>query len=308
LSALASNLRPRSATELIDAGIQLARAHYGPLVVLSAIVAAPGLVINTINARLVAAQPIELGANILRIIPLSFLGMCVTAVGFGALVASASAAYLTGQPLEPAAALRQALARAGRLVGVLLLAYLIMAGGLLVTGVLLGILTPMVIRGGSSVVATGLFGLVALGGVVGSIAWLLVALPRYANAVPPVMVENAGVLTALRRSRELSRGSARRILGLVLLTVVILVVLTVMVGEVVAALFGNRTLANALGGFVLIPLYPATAAVMTLLYYDLRIRREGYDIELMARGLEDAPAADLPGAPPADARTGQPSF
>jgi hypothetical protein len=313
LSASASHLRPRTVTELIDAGIQLARAHYGPLAVLSAIVALPGLVINIINSQLLpAAQPAsEVAGSFLRILPLTLVGVCLTAIGFGALIASASAAYLTGQALEPGTALRLALGRAGRLVGAKLLAYAIMGGGFIVTGVALAVLLPAILAGGGQNVGLGVVAALAmLGGVVGALVWLAIALPRYANVTPAVMLEDAGVLQALRRSRELSRGSARRILGLLALLFGIGFVLTIMVGEVVAAVFDNRTLANAIGGFVVVPLYPPAAAVLTLLYYDLRIRREGYDIEMMAAGLGDLPAAAPPSgaAPAGEVGTGQPSF
>ena len=308
MSEFASNLRPRSVTELIDAGIQLARAHYGPLVVLSAIVAIPGLVIGTINAQLLPAQPNdELMASLLWTLPLALVAVCLTVVGFGALIASTSAAYLTGQPLDPAYALRQALGRAWRLLGAKLLAYAIMGGGFAATMFGVVILTSLIARGGGPGLGLAAMGLlILLAGLVGSLVWLAVAIPRYANVTPAVMLEGAGVLAALRRSRELARGSARRILGVLALMFAIGIVLTLIVGEIFAALFGNRTLANALGGFILIPLYPVAAAILTLLYYDLRIRREGYDIELMAEGLGDAPAGP-PGAA-ADARTGQPSF
>ena len=77
------------------------------------------------------------------------------------------------------------------------------------------------------------------------------------------------------------------------------------------AVIANRTLANAIGGFIVVPLHPVGAAIVTLLYYDLRIRREGYDIEMMAAGLGDGPSAGSPGdgaASAGEVGTGQPSF
>jgi hypothetical protein len=44
------HLRPRSAPELIDASFQLARHHYRPLLLLSAVVAIPSLLIGLVNA------------------------------------------------------------------------------------------------------------------------------------------------------------------------------------------------------------------------------------------------------------------
>jgi len=49
------------------------------------------------------------------------------------------------------------------------------------------------------------------------------------------------------------------------------------------------------------PIQPVVACVLALLYYDLRIRKEGYDLELMARELGDVPAR-------ADGAAGEPSF
>ena len=42
--------------------------------------------------------------------------------------------------------------------------------------------------------------------------------------------------------------------------------------------------------FLIIPIYPLLAVVSTLVYYDLRIRKEGFDLEIMSRELGAAPA------------------
>jgi hypothetical protein len=225
------------------------------------------------------------------------VGMCWLFVGFGALIAAASAAYLTGQPLDPGAALRQALARAGRLIAANLLAYLVMFGGAVAVIVAMGVITPLVLRGPagrSTGLAMALLLLVLV--FFAALAWAVVTLPRFANVSTVVMIENAGPLAAVRRSRELARGSARRILGLIVLVFVIFLVVQLTLFAVGRALLRNETLASTLGSFFLIPIYPAVGALLTLLYYDLRIRREGLDIELMARDL-----GELPGGAPAGA-------
>ena len=52
---------------------------------------------------------------------------------------------------------------------------------------------------------------------------------------------------------------------------------------------------NLLTQIVQILLYPVLAVTVTLLYYDLRIRKEGFDIEMMASELGGrAPAAAPP--------------
>jgi len=56
--------------------------------------------------------------------------------------------------------------------------------------------------------------------------------------------------------------------------------------EVVAAIF--VTIINILSSLITLPLM---AAVATVLYFDLRVRKEGFDLQLLARGVgEDASA------------------
>ena len=58
--------------------------------------------------------------------------------------------------------------------------------------------------------------------------------------------------------------------------------------------------------------YPLWAAVITVLYYDLRVRNEGFDLQLLAQGVgADASrfgaAPERPEAPEAPGSTGPPS-
>ena len=292
----ASHVRPRSASELVDAAIQLARAHYQPLVVLSGIIALPGLVINLLTSRLMPSptEPItaEWSTGLLLTMPLTLAGLCIFAVGYGALVDAAADAYVHGRAPEPAAALRRALSRAGSLIAGNMLAYLIMAGGIVVAFVGMTVLVPLITTGGAS--AAGYVGaallLVLL--LIGSLVWFVVAVPRYVNVTAVVMLEGAGPLTAVRRSRELARGSALRILGLLGILAVLFTVVVVTVGGLLGGVVKNSTVAGMISSFLLVPVYPVLGALFTALYYDLRIRREGYDIELLAQAAGELPAGE----------------
>jgi hypothetical protein len=55
---------------------------------------------------------------------------------------------------------------------------------------------------------------------------------------------------------------------------------------------------------VLAVLYPLTAAIVTVIYYDLRVRNEGFDLQLLARGV----GADATRFESAPERPGPPSF
>jgi hypothetical protein len=119
-----------------------------------------------------------------------------------------------------------------------------------------------------------------------------------------IVLETSGPLTAFSRSWSLTRGSFWRVLGILLLVVLVVAVLTFAIGMLnaflmVAALFtagtenpalaavaqAFATLLNSLPTLILFPIYGIGS---TLLYYDLRIRKEGADLQ--AR-LEDEDAA-----------------
>ena len=110
-------------------------------------------------------------------------------------------------------------------------------------------------------------------------------------AVPAVVViERLGPMAALGRSADLSRDNKLRILGtlavawLIYLAVLYLVVIpTALSGSLIASTIGQLVV----GAFV----YPLIPAVTTVLYYDMRIRKEGYDIQLMSQSLDSGAAA-----------------
>ena len=296
----ASHFRPRSASELVDAAIQLARAHYQPLLVLSGIIALPGLVINLLTSRLMPSptDPItsEWSAALLLTLPLTLAGLCIFAVGYGALVDAAADAYVHGRSPEPEAALRRALSRAGSLIAGNMLAYLIIAGGLLAAFVGMALVVPLITAGNAGGYAGAVLLLVLL--MLGSLVWFVVAVPRYVNVTAVVMLEGAGPLTAVRRSRELARGSALRILGLLVILFVLFMVVVLTIGGLLGGFFENSTVASMISSFLIVPVYPVLGTLFTALYYDLRIRREGYDIELLAQAVGEGPA-DGHGTPPA---------
>lgn len=104
-----------------------------------------------------------------------------------------------------------------------------------------------------------------------------------------VVVEQVGAGESFVRSRELARGSIGRILGTLLLTYLLFVVVVVSLGGaagVVIGLAGGSGIATQVIGDVLASLlFPMVAVMTTLLYYDLRIRKEGFDLEVMAQEL-----------------------
>lgn len=288
-------LRPRSFSELFDAAFLLAREHVRPLATLSAMIAIPAVAANVVAVAVFGPMATPTTATpvaIAGVLPVSLLVMCWYFVGIAALVQTASDAYL-GNVVDPAASLRRALRRAGTIIGAHLLAYLtafaaIMAAlvALVIAGTVLTIaLSSIGMRASPNGIPAAAAGVVA---VLGTLALVAFVFARYANTTAVVMLEGGGAVAALRRSSALGAGHLGRIVGLFVILAVLAVTFTVTalgLGSVVQ----NAYVPNLLSTLLSVPLYVMMACVLTALYYDLRIRKEGFDIAFAARELGEAP-------------------
>jgi hypothetical protein len=149
--------------------------------------------------------------------------------------------------------------------------------------------------------------LVAAAGAVGAFVGVLVLLASVCVtiwmyvlwwlATPAVVLERAGVTTAMRRSWNLVRGAWWRTFLIVLLTVILTAVISYVVAvpfqifssfsaftadpDELTMLSTGSLFASTLGAIVGGTLtYPFTAAVTVLVYVDRRMRLEGLDLEL----------------------------
>lgn len=107
-----------------------------------------------------------------------------------------------------------------------------------------------------------------------------------------VMIEGRKANDSFERSRDLARGHLMHVLLTAVMTLVITFVAVLGVMVVLGYVFtGTRALA-LVSTMVLILLNPLAAVVNTVLYYDLRIRKEGYDVEVYAERMgEGVPVA-----------------
>jgi hypothetical protein len=157
---------------------------------------------------------------------------------------------------------------------------------------------------------TGMEVLLLLGLIVFFILLIIPGIWLYAAwsvAVPALMVERLGPVGALGRSRRLVKGRWWPTAGTLLIaTLMVEFVAGVIAGLLVAlplALTNNQpslllvvTLSATAGAVSGILARPFIATVLTVLYYDLRVRHEGYDVELMAEQLGLTPPA-IPSQP-----------
>lgn len=108
-----------------------------------------------------------------------------------------------------------------------------------------------------------------------------------------VTLERAGPLRALARAWRLSEGHRWRVLALVLLLIILQLVLSVLLSTVFLAAFAIdevprivlQQLVNLAASIAWAPIYWGTFAIF---YYDLRVRKEAFDLQVAAEALPRA--------------------
>ena len=253
-------LRPLTVGEILDTSFSLYRRHFSALATVALVCTGLPLVLRLF---------LEAGGGLLSNLLLAFLyGLSLVVLNLiatGATVFIVSESYL-GRPLGAREALSRSTPYIGRiLVCSMLIAFIVGLGFML-----------MVIPG--VILAVGL-----------------------ALAIPAVVLESGSSATAaLSRSWELTRGSRWRILGLGVTLLILLyipfVAITGLLAVVLPQASGERfgaasvwtVAAIAVGGVVQMFIYPLFYCVLTVTYYDLRVRKEGFDLELLASTLQSA--------------------
>lgn len=260
-TAAVPQLRERSAFEIIDVSIQLFRRHYATFVMFMMLAAFPywiALWMSGVMAVMGGMTTTMLAPNftfnpsMFALVPLTWIWMFVFR---GAIIVAASDAYLTGV-IEPGRALRSALSKALPLIG------------------------------GAILLAIGC-AVVALPTLFIGVVYLLL---RYFALLPAMLLENQSVTNAFHRSRDLSFGFKWRILGTMFLSWVIVFVVVALLQTLLVFLpvpLLARQLVDAVASIFVGPLITIT---LTVLYYDQRVRKDGFDLEVMTRDLAPAPA------------------
>jgi len=167
--------------------------------------------------------------------------------------------------------------RIGRLIGLFVMLFIIMVGlGLVVIGIPLLVFTSA--RSPELMIV-----IMALG------VLLLAHLYACLSLAPAVcIVENAGVLQSLNRSMALTRGTRGRIWLVFLLTFVIQMALGFAIGIPVGivsvtthSIALTTTLVLISNFFVSTLVAPILTIPLVLMYYDQRVRKEAFDLQLM---------------------------
>lgn len=272
-------LRPRGVGEILDAAFRLFFTHWRPLVTATLVVVVPVQILATTvlfsafpdnftrEDALLGPQPSEDGGVLLAGQAVSqLLTALMILLTIAACFKAVADAYLGTRP-DWRASVRFAVSRLAPLLWISLL---------YVLGVFVGTL------------------LLVIPGIFLAFAWSL--------SFPAALVEGARGAGALKRSFQLVRGRwwpvfAVLVVGAILVTVVAGVVQFVVLAPI---FFVDSPLGLAvLTGLATIVGYaistPLQAAIVAIVFFDQRVRKEGLDLELLAQSLgTEAPGVQRP--------------
>lgn len=246
MTASVPPLRALTLGELLDVGFGLYRSRFVPLLTIAIVV---HILPTLIGVYLQTAEqafslwPVTLAYLLVEVI-LSSLGVAATTNVI-------SDAYL-GHDITAGEALRRAVPLLWRLIVISLLTWLLVGIGLIL------MIVP---------------GFILLSGLLLSSVAMVVERPDRATG-------------AMARSWELTRGDRGKAFGTVLVAFLLLFVPIAAVGgiwqAVTPAASWNSPIPDVVTSILQVLVYPYVYSVTTLLYYDMRIRKEGFDLELLA--------------------------
>lgn len=242
-------LRPRSSTELVDAAFQLYRRDPVPFITGFAIIYVPWLIISVLTGMTEAMQSGQFSS---RIALAGLVGAFIYMLTSCVATCLANDAYF-GRPLDLANAYRQTLKR---------------FGDVFVAGIIAGFCTMI-----------GMFLLVI------PAVYIYCRLFAIRQAV---LLENLSGTASLTRSWKLSKENTLHVF--LTLALAILLVLAVAIGaSIIGRLLPTFVLQQVVATVITCVVYPLVGIIETMLYYDIRIRREGFDIEYLAAMAPSAP-------------------
>jgi hypothetical protein len=270
-----ASLRPLGIGEILDTALTIYRARAATLMRAVVIVVAPVQVLSAIvslsagglDTSTTGDSPFVNGSGadatidgsallgfVAVVVGVGLLGFLASQLATAACLKSVSSSYLSGDP-DWKESLRFALSRLRPLV------WLYVLYGLGLVGALLLCIAPGVYLYGAWAVAT-----------------------------PVLLVEGTKGSKALRRSRQLVKGRwGPTFLVIVLGAIMSAIVQAAITGVLVGLLASGandvvQAAGNAIAGTISAVLVtPFSAAVAVVLYFDLRVRKEGFDLELLAQ-------------------------
>jgi len=262
---MVSELRPRGIGEILDSSVALYRARFTRLLRVAAFVVIPVQLLSALV--LLSAQPDSFNVNVRGTVTPQYTSPTTQ---FAAVVVIAVVGVLSTAIIVAACA---------RIIGD---AYIDRGSEV---GAAFTAVRPRVFAiAGTALIVVAAEALGFLACFIGS----LVPLTFFAVAIPALILEGIGVSAAIGRSVALTKTHVWHVLGLVLTTQLLSSVLNFSLaaaaqivvhtnGGTVASVIA-QTIANMIAGVLTTP-FVATATV--ILYFDLRVRDEAFDVQLL---------------------------
>ncbi len=131
-----------------------------------------------------------------------------------------------------------------------------------------------------------LIGLMLL--IVPGVLWLL----SYSLVVPTILVEGQKAVPSLRRSRELMKGYRSKAFAIMTVMILLEALWAIGISSVLSSIVSSDStsgavLHSAFTNLMSIFLAPLGIVATILLYYDMRIRKEGFDLDMLSRAIAD---------------------
>lgn len=248
-------IRPMAIGEILDTGFRLLRNHFGLLVSLAAVVYVPVGVLGHVVTAASQADPQVVQANLMPMLLAVAALLVVAAIGFpwiGTALTAALGDLYVGRPTSVGTALGQAWS----------------------------ILLPVV---GTSMVAMLFITLGFIALIVPGV-WLVL---MYWVVSQVMVIERVFGMQALRRSSELMKGNKGRAIVLGLVVGILQAVVSTGATWALSPWPLLNSIASTLVGMIAFAFFYAVGVVF---YFDVRCRREAFDLEHLARLVEQRAA------------------
>jgi hypothetical protein len=278
-------LRPMSTAQVLDRTFQLYRRNFVLFAGIAALPPALKLAMDLLGLLVGSSNKVGVAA-------VSGLGILLLAIAYlcGAVLASAASTYAVSLVhLERPATIGGSYSTIGpyfwRLLGI---AFVI---GLMIAGIGIVIAIPFVLSMvGSSAISAG-FGILGFLVLIVGVFLMVHLYARFSLATAACVVEKLSVGESISRSRTLTKGESGRIWLVLILTIVLTyaLALVLMIPGGVMMAMGKQgagliagTVVFYLGQFVATLLAaPILTISLVLIYYDLRVRKEAFDLQVM---------------------------
>jgi hypothetical protein len=282
-------LRPLGVGEIIDHSLAIYRRQFGALVTIT-------LSANALPLLLMVYLMTS-GGILER--PLLYVGILLLSIVLGALATAATVFLVSETYLGNSITGGQAINRATRFLWRLILLTMMLS---LVVGLsVLVFFLPGLLTASSVLLALA---------VIPAFVVALIIFTGLLVATPALVLEDAAPAAALSRSWHLTRGFRWKMLGLVIVVGIIIAIPSLALGflrgggmtmQPVTEFSTADVVWEIAAQFISTLIYPLLYCALTVAYYDLRVRKEGFDLELLestlAHALPSGRASDLSDLP-----------